>query len=65
MSDFLKITILRPDTVKVGTFKEVYRNTIVLNGVTFPFDSVCQTLRLLYPFKDVIIQFQLQNMSSK
>lgn len=41
-----------------GDEKDVYKNTIKLpNGVSFPFNSVTESLRLLYP--NCIIDYYL------
>lgn len=43
-----------------GSFKELYRNSVMMDdGVSFPFDMLIQSLRVLYPVPDLIIQFSL------
>lgn len=40
--------------------KEVYRNSIDWNtDIQFPFDSTYQTLRMLYPWDNTIIEFSI------
>ena len=57
--NYLKIVLQRPSD-QAGQFKEIYRNSVPFNmAVRFPFESVVSTLRFLYPYDDLIINFTL------
>lgn len=54
----IKIEVFRPDLSSNGKFKTIYRNTLSFpHGVNIPFNALYDGLRLLYPAKDVFIQF--------
>lgn len=54
----LKILVQRLDERNNGHFKDVYRNTLHYDdNVQIPFNRLYDGLRLLYPQKDVFINF--------
>lgn len=54
----VRIEVLKPDLSCNGKFKTIYRNQLSFpTGVNIPFNALYDGLRLLYPAKDVYIQF--------
>ena len=59
----LRINLLRPDRIKTGEYKEIYRNTLEFNeSVTIPYELLVNSLKILYPFTDLIISFTLNSI---
>lgn len=60
MDKFINISLTRPDKMRTGTTKEIYRNSVQYdNAVTFPFSEIVRALKVLYPYPDLIINFQI------
>lgn len=60
MTRQLKIRVTCSDDVRVGSFKELYRNTIAVDtSVQFEYQKVIDVLLLLYANKNPIIEFSL------
>lgn len=54
----IKIKVLTTDSHDVGSFKELYRNSIAVpDGVKFDYDLIERALLLLYP--NTIVQFMV------
>lgn len=60
MDKQLQIILECPDKLKVGHFKEIYRNTVVVDdSLSIPFEGLIKSLKFLYPRPDLIIHFRL------
>ena len=56
----LKITLQLPNLMNAGEFKELYRQSVEITDVeNIPFDSLIKNLRFLYPYDNLIINFQI------
>lgn len=54
----VKIIVQRSN--RDGSFRELYRNSVMMDdGVSFPFDMLIQSLKILYPVPDLVIQFSI------
>lgn len=54
------ISVQVPDRNKVGSFRELYRNTVVFdNSLEFPYSKVLDVMRILYPNPDIIVNFRI------
>lgn len=54
----VRIIVERPDKLNVGSFKEIYRNTLSYeNESKIPFSTIYQDLKVLYPYPDAFIHF--------
>lgn len=57
---FLKISVSRPVENQAGKFKDLFRQSIPYDeSIQFPFERVLSSLRVLFPFKDIIINITL------
>ena len=57
----LHITLMRPDRIRTGNFKEIYRNTLDLNeSVSIPFELLIKAFKTLYPYNDLMVNFSLR-----
>ena len=57
----IRIKILTSDSLDVGSFKELYRNSVVIDSsVQFDYDLIERALSMLYP--SAIIQFQISSL---
>lgn len=57
----IRIKVLTTDSSNVGSFKELYRNSIVMDpSVQFDFHTVECALCILYP--SAIVQFQISSL---
>ena len=56
----LKIILQRPNNNVPGTFKELYRISIDVDDYDYiPFNSLVKHFKFLYPFNDLIINFEV------
>ena len=57
----IRIKILTSDSHDVGSFKELYCNSVVIDSsVQFDYDLIERALSMLYP--SAIIQFQISSL---
>lgn len=56
----IRVIIMIPHPTKVGDFKEIYRNTILVDGsLQFDYQSLIKGLNLLYTQTNKIINLQI------
>lgn len=56
----IRITCEVADRVHTGKFKELGRWSLsVDSSLSFPYEQTISTLRVLYPYKDLIINFTI------
>lgn len=57
----IRIKVLTSDSHDVGSYKELYRNTVMTDSsVQFDYDLIERALAILYP--SAIVQFQVSNL---
>lgn len=60
MKQSLKIKCEVPDRVHAGDFKVIYSNLVKIDdSLNFDYQTLIRGLKLLYPFNDLIINFQI------
>lgn len=56
----LSVKVLAPNQYKTGEFKEVFRQTLTVeDSLEVPYNSLVGALKYLFPFKDVVVQFNI------
>lgn len=60
MKQRLLILVQTPDLRNVGSFKELYRNQLMIDdSLDFDFHTVLSSLKILYPGNYIIISFKI------
>lgn len=60
MRQRLKILVEIPDPKNIGSYKELYRNQLLLDdSVNFDFQTILSALKILYPDEGVFISFMI------
>lgn len=56
----LKISVERLNAPLDGSYREVYCNSLEFDdSVSIPFNQLYESLRILYPYENVVINFKL------
>ena len=62
MKQIIRLFVKRPDKLKAGHFRELFRNTIECDDAfDVDFKTLYLALKILYPQPDVIIEFHLMS----